>query len=71
MTTANLTKGIFPLDQSIYDLQITANFPTTDAYGKKQMSELEFIIITRSTFNKISWDNFDYNNIPTIADSYF
>ncbi len=70
-TTTKLTKAIFPLDNSIYDLQITANMPTTDAYGKKQMSELELILITKATYNKIDWNNFDYHNIPIIADSYF
>ncbi len=70
-TTAELTQSIFPMDGNIYLLQITANVPTTNAYGKKDMTELELITITRGTYNKISWDNFGYKNIPTIADTYF
>lgn len=70
-TAAKLVKDIFPLDDSLYAIQITANVPTTNAYGKSEMSQLVLIIITRDTYNKIQWNNFDYHNLPTIADTYY
>lgn len=68
---AKLTQGIFPLDKTIYALQVTANIPTTDPYGRTQQTELALITIVRDTYNKIQWSDFDYHNIPTIADTYF
>ncbi|SRR5258708_7450648 len=71
LRTTQLSQNIFPLDDSIATLQVTTNIPVTDVYGKNKTDELELAIITRDTYNKIQWNNFDYHNIPTIADSYF
>lgn len=68
---AKLTENIFPLDDAIGTLQIKADIPTKDAYGKEAMSQLELITITRKTYAKIKWDSFDYKNIPVIADTYY
>ena len=45
--------------------------PLSDPYGKTSDEVVMRIKLTRDTFNKIDWNNFDFQNYPTIADDYF
>jgi hypothetical protein len=45
--------------------------PMTDAYGKNSDDIVMKIKLDRATYSKINWDNFDFNNYPTIANFYF
>lgn len=69
MTTAIIQK-LFPIDSNIFSVTITTNMPAVDVYGKNNQEWLQTLIITRDTFNKINFNNFDYLNIPSIADTY-
>lgn len=70
MEASNIIQKIFPLDSTIHGVIIMNEIPVTTAYGKKDKDALTTISISRDIFNKIEFNNFDYKNIPTIADSY-
>lgn len=64
-------KGIFNFDNTIYDVLISAYFPTVDAYGNEGDSKVMVIGIQRPTAEKINWENFDRENFPIVADDYW
>ncbi|MCU7756887.1 hypothetical protein N7988_28070 (plasmid) [Bacillus cereus] len=43
----------------------------TDTYGNKSSDPVMKIQITRDDFNKITFDHFDYKNIPKVATEYW
>ncbi|MBS4171956.1 hypothetical protein [Bacillus sp. FJAT-49736] len=45
--------------------------PLVDSYGKESDQNVLNITLTRDTYNKIDWKNFNYENYKQIADSYF
>jgi hypothetical protein len=80
--TNNMTKEGLQIDsgkvfQTIFknkEVNCVAVFwqlPMVDTYGKKSDDIVMKIKLTRDTFSKINWDNFDFHNYPTIADFYF
>ncbi|PAD35991.1 hypothetical protein [Terribacillus saccharophilus] len=46
-------------------------FPLVDQSGNEEESVINTIGMTRETFEKIKWDNFNRDNYPNIADDYF
>ncbi|WP_284037479.1 membrane lipoprotein lipid attachment site-containing protein [Neobacillus sp. 114] len=46
-------------------------FPMVDSYGKSKEENVIKISLTRETFDKVEWQNFDYNNFEKIADQYW
>jgi hypothetical protein len=67
----SIIKQIFPIDPIINSVVITAKIPTTDAYGKQKDDVMNVFTISRDTYSKIDFANFDYQNIPVIADTHF
>lgn len=45
--------------------------PLTDKYGNTEPGKVMSINISAENFSKINFDNFDYLNLPDIADGYF
>jgi len=66
----NIIQKVFPLDNTINGIIIINKIPVTTAYGKKENVMLTTISVSRDTYNKIDFKNFDSKNIPTIADQY-
>ena len=69
MDISNVLKGIQKDINVNVDINVT--YPLQDSYGN--ISE---DIVIKATFNnetikKINFDNFDYNNIPSIADEWW
>jgi len=48
---------------------LRGTFSLVDAFGNAEEAEVFRLIFDRSTFEKINWDSFPYNNIYLIADS--
>jgi len=66
----DLMQAVFPIDPIVASILVTAKVPTKDTYGKSNISVLTAITLSRETYNKINFTDFDYHNIPTIADIY-
>lgn len=53
----------------------TVNFSSSlnlvDQYGNTELTKVALIAFDRSTWEKINWDNFITDNIPTVADYYW
>jgi hypothetical protein len=65
-----IMQRVFPLDEAIHGIIIMNMVPVTDAYGKSTTDMLTTIDLSRDTYDKIDFKNFDYKNIPVIADKY-
>jgi len=66
----DIIQKVFPMDKTIDGIIIINEVPVTTAYGKKDKNMLTTVSISRDTYSKIDFGNFDYKNIPTIADHY-
>lgn len=55
----------------IKDININILFPMVDKFGNSENVIVMKFKLTAETRNKINWENFDYNNLPDIADDYF
>lgn len=65
-------KTVTPLLSSDFNgAVLNAWFKTTDAYGTTEDSKVMTVTMERSTWEKITWDNFLHENIPVVADVYF
>lgn len=61
----------FDLFPEINLTYIEWQFPLVDTYGNVNLSPVMKIDMTRETEDKINWDNFLTDNLPTVADSYW
>ena len=55
----------------VSEITIFWSFPFVDVYGNTQDETIIKVNVTKSTLDKINFDNFDYSNISEIADDYF
>ena len=46
-------------------------FPLTDAMGNEKDGSVMRVVFTADTIRNINYDNFNYDNIPTVAESYW
>lgn len=51
-------------------IQLRFFAPLTDQYGKQTNEKVMFINMNRETLDKIDWKNFNYENIPDVANIY-
>lgn len=67
MTIRDMTKEAYSIYPNLELLDIKINFSTTDTYG--QAIEVPGLLyeIDRATYQKIRWETFYLNNLPTIA----
>lgn len=68
--TTDIIKKVFPMESDIDAIIFTYEVPATNAYGQENNTMLDYMTISRATYNQINFNNFDPNNIPTIADKY-
>ena len=52
-------------------VQIMGFYPLSDSYGKEEDVAVLKISIKKETADKINWDNFNSDNFPIVADSYY
>lgn len=57
--------------EEISEIVIFWSFPLVDNYGNIEEGTILKVGISKETLDKINFDNFIYDNIPTIADDYF
>lgn len=51
-------------------VQLTFLAPMSDQYGKTSFERGMFINMNQETLKKIQWENFDFENIPDVANLY-
>lgn len=51
-------------------VQLTFLAPMSDQYGKTSFERGMFINMNQETLKKIQWDNFNFENIPDVANLY-
>lgn len=51
-------------------VQLTFLAPMSDQYGKTSFERGMFINMNKETLKKIQWDNFNFENIPDVANLY-
>lgn len=51
-------------------VQLTFLVPMSDQYGKTSFERGMFINMNQETLKKIQWENFDFENIPNVANLY-
>lgn len=52
------------------DVMIMWKLPLTDSYGNVESGKVMSLTVEKETLEKINFDNFDYNKLPDIAESY-
>lgn len=52
-------------------INIMASRELVDQYGDTELTTVHIVSFDRSTWEKINWDNFITDNIPTVADYYW
>jgi|GEM_PF-1916413 len=55
----------------ISEICIFWSLPLTDAYGNTTESNVMKLALEKDSLQRINFDNFDWNNFPDIADSYY
>ena len=45
--------------------------PLTDKYGNESLGKVMSIDISAEDFNAINYDNYDYNNLPSLSEQYW
>lgn len=56
--------------KKVKSIQLRFFAPLTDQYGKQTNDKVMFINMNRETLDKIEWKNFNYENIPEVANMY-
>ena len=67
--TKDILKNIADKDMEFINIEWQVEL--TDKLGNKEYGPVIRIDITKETLDKINWDNFDYNNLPEVADDYW
>lgn len=58
-------------DENIDSVTVNAFLPLVDQYGNEAPGKVMTVNLTRETWSKINWNNFNEDNLPNIADFYF
>ena len=58
-------------NEGIESITVNAYLPLVDQYGNEAPGKVMTVNLTRETWSKINWDNFNEDNLPKIADFYF
>lgn len=70
MSIFNIMKNIHE-QKDIETLAFNITYPLVDKYGNSSDQIVLKVEFTRSTLDKINYENFDFNNIGDVADSYW
>ena len=57
--------------ESISEIRMYWSLPLVDSFGNTHDVNVMRIIFEKQTLDRINFDNFNWNNIPVIADDYF
>lgn len=63
-------KAAFARGLHVYRLTLYWRYPLTDAYGGTSNEQVAQVSLTQPTAAKIKWGNFEFGNLPKVAD-YF
>lgn len=82
--TTNMTRRGLMMDSEELIKSLTSSLPTEitvvnfssslhliDQYGNTELTKVGLVTFNKSTWEKINWDNFLTDNIPTVADYYW
>lgn len=58
-------------EKDIQTIEFNIVFPMEDQYGNSSDDNVMKLSLSRETLDKINWANFDYNNLPNVADEYW
>lgn len=53
------------------EITINASLQLVDQYGNESLGKVMTVTFTRTTWEKINWDNFITDNLPSVADEYW
>ena len=59
------------LNTQVMKITLNPQFKLVDQYGQESIEKVMTIRVTRETWEKINWDNFITDNIPTISETYW
>ena len=68
--TSDMLKDVAK-EKDISEVVFFWKFELEDAYGNKSNDNVMKITYNRETLDKINFDNFSFNNIPTTATQYW
>lgn len=77
LTRGGILKNSFEIMEALHEQGYAGKFyvdwrlPLTDSYGNTEAGKVLSIDITAEDFAKINYDDFLYENLPKIAESYF
>ncbi|MDE2099064.1 MAG: hypothetical protein KGL39_17555 [Patescibacteria group bacterium] len=63
-------QALLTSDAHIYRLTLHWDLPLVDAYGKTSNGQVVQVSMTLPTAQKIDWSNFEFANLPTVADFF-
>lgn len=56
---------------NINSVTVNAYIPLVDQYGNETPGKVMTVNLTKETWSKINWDNFNTDNLPNVADMYW
>ncbi|MFS0559601.1 hypothetical protein AB1K91_02570 [Terribacillus sp. 179-K 1B1 HS] len=68
--SSQIFKKLFE-NEEVSNVVLDWYYPLVDQYGNEEESVINTIGMTRETFDKINWNNFNRDNYPNVADDYF
>ncbi|GIN10136.1 hypothetical protein J26TS2_00030 [Shouchella clausii] len=71
MDSSDLAERFKNSDLEIHDLMMSWQMPLVDTYGNEEDGEVLRINLSGETLDKINFDNFLFENFPSIADNYW
>lgn len=71
MDSSDLAEGFKNSGLEIHDIMMSWQFPLIDTYGNEEDGEVLRINLSGESLNQINFDNFLFENLPSIADNYW
>jgi chemotaxis protein histidine kinase CheA len=55
----------------VKSVNINVQFTMVDAYGNESLDDILKVVVSRESLDKINFENFNYDNLSTVADEYW
>jgi hypothetical protein len=68
--STDILEEIYTNRDDVSEVTLEWVFPLQDAYGNAKIGPIVTIILSKSTSDKINWENFTSSNLPKVADTY-
>ena len=68
--STDILQKIYTSRDDVSEFTLDWVFPLQDAYGNAKIGPIVTIILSKSTADKINWENFTSSNLPKVADTY-